>query len=82
MIATPYQKRTASAAEPSSAFDAGLSAELDRVEAAITGVEVALRPLWAAARKSPAVARVVAESMRAMADLRRERGIIEERLGI
>lgn len=63
-----------------STSDVDLSEERDRVQAAIIAVNKTLnRSLWSAARKTPAVARIVAEPMKALADLHRERDALEER---
>ena len=62
--------------------DFNFSREMDRVETAITAVNKTLTPsLWASARKTPAVAKIVIESMRALADLHRERDALEEQRG-
>ncbi len=68
------------APETPSAFDADLLKELDRVGRAITATEKALTPsLWAAARKTPAVTKIVMETVKALGTLHHERDELERR---
>ena len=70
------------AAVPTPVADGDLIQEIDLVQTAILAVNKTLnRSLWAAARKTPAVARIVNESMKALADLHRERDALEEQAG-
>lgn len=72
----PVRKRILS---PTS--DDALLQDLDRVEQSISAITRTLNPsLWAAARRTPAAARVVAETMRALANLHQERDALEEGL--